>query len=107
MSDLRSPHCGGVPDRPGPPTTLGVVSPGEFVPVIEHSMHAHTMTDWILRAATGQLRSWQNDGMELRLSVNVSVSNLEDPLSVGRVLTIIADEGVRPKAWSWRSRRAP
>lgn len=78
--------------------TLGAVSPGEFVPVIEHSLHANTMTDWVLRTATRQLRSWQDDGMEIRLSVNVSASNLDDASFVDRVLAIIADEGVWPES---------
>jgi EAL domain-containing protein (putative c-di-GMP-specific phosphodiesterase class I)/GGDEF domain-containing protein len=78
--------------------TLGAVSPGEFVPVIEHSLHAHAMTDWVMRAATQQLRSWQAAGIDLQLSVNISAGNLEDPSFVERVLTIISEQNLRQES---------
>ncbi|RZI60543.1 MAG: sensor domain-containing phosphodiesterase [Zymomonas sp.] len=76
--------------------TLGAISPGEFVPVIEPSSHTHAMTDWVIRKAVRQIQDWQAVGIDLQLSVNVSASNLEDPGFVQRVLAVVAEHGLEP-----------
>ncbi len=58
---------------------LGPVSPGEFVPVIEHSPHAQTMTAFVLDLSIAQARRWEEDGHRLVMSVNVSAANLHEP----------------------------
>jgi EAL domain-containing protein (putative c-di-GMP-specific phosphodiesterase class I)/GGDEF domain-containing protein len=58
---------------------LGAVSPAEFIPVVERTSLAGPMTMWVLNAGLSQLSCWRAAGCELRLSINVSASNLEDP----------------------------
>jgi EAL domain-containing protein (putative c-di-GMP-specific phosphodiesterase class I)/GGDEF domain-containing protein len=55
---------------------LGEVSPGEFMPVIEQTSMARPTTAWVVDAALRQLRAWQDAGIVLTLSVNVSAPNL-------------------------------
>jgi EAL domain-containing protein (putative c-di-GMP-specific phosphodiesterase class I)/GAF domain-containing protein len=57
---------------------LGAVSPGEFIPIIEQTALAGPMTRWVLDAALSRLACWRARGIALRLSVNVSASNLQD-----------------------------
>lgn len=56
--------------------TLGEVSPGEFMPMVERTSMARAATAWVLDAATAQLAAWRDTGLALPLSVNVSAANL-------------------------------
>lgn len=55
----------------------GVVPPTQFIPVAEETGLILPMGQWALRAATAQLRKWQDAGLgNLRISVNVSAEQL-------------------------------
>ena len=56
--------------------SLGVVSPGEFMPLVERTAMARAATGWVLDAALAQLAAWCDAGLSLHLSVNVSAANL-------------------------------
>jgi len=56
----------------------GSVSPAEFVPLAERSGVIADLTRWVLRTALGQAARWRDDGLSLRISVNVSMRNLLD-----------------------------
>jgi EAL domain-containing protein (putative c-di-GMP-specific phosphodiesterase class I) len=58
---------------------LGSISPAEFIPVVEQTSLAGPMTMWVLDVGLSQLSQWRAAGIALRLSINVSASNLEDP----------------------------
>ena len=58
---------------------LGVVSPGEFVPLAERTGGARRLTSWVLRAAIHQMGEWRRAGLELELAVNLSASDILDP----------------------------
>ncbi len=65
------------------------------------------MTDWVVQTAARQLASWQANGLDLQLSVNISASNLEDPSFVDRILAIIRITACGRTVWNSRSRKAP
>ena len=56
--------------------SLGSISPGEFIPIVEQTLMAKAMTAWVLEAALKQLAAWRAAGLDLQLSINVSASNL-------------------------------
>lgn len=56
--------------------SLGAISPGEFIPIVEQTSMARAMTAWVLEAALTQLAAWRAAGLDLQLSLNVSASNL-------------------------------
>lgn len=58
--------------------TLGEVSPGEFIPLIETTPMVKPLTLWVLRHAIGQAAAWYRQGKALQISVNVSATNLEE-----------------------------
>ncbi len=58
---------------------LGAISPAEFVPIIEQTSLGGAMTKWVFGAALAQLAAWRTAGIAMRLSINVSASNLEHP----------------------------
>jgi len=75
---------------------LGAVSPGEFMPIVEQTSLAGPATMWVLDAALSQLARWRAAGMALRLSINISASNLEDPQFALQVHLRILKHHVRP-----------
>jgi len=58
---------------------FGNVSPGEFIPLVEQTSLARPTTAWVLDTSLKQLSQWMGSMTELRLSVNVSASNLTEP----------------------------
>ncbi|RUR36498.1 putative bifunctional diguanylate cyclase/phosphodiesterase [Vreelandella populi] len=58
--------------------TLGEISPGEFIPLIENTPMAKPLTQWVLRHAIRQAAAWHREGKTLQISVNVSATNLEE-----------------------------
>lgn len=57
---------------------LGMLSPGEFIPLIELTDMIMPVTWWVVETAIKQLREWCQQGWNYRLSVNVSTRNLAD-----------------------------
>ena len=69
---------------------LGMLSPGEFIPVAEESGLIVGLGEWVLREACGQLKRWQSQGLPpLRVAVNLSPRQFLDrdlSATIGRVL---------------------
>jgi EAL domain-containing protein (putative c-di-GMP-specific phosphodiesterase class I) len=51
----------------------------EFVPLAERAGLTKPLTVWVLREALRQLRAWRDGGMEMSVSVNLSMRTLHDP----------------------------
>ena len=76
----------------------GVISPGEFIPVIEGTSLARATTEWVLAAAMRQMAAWRHDGVALQVAVNVSAVNLEEPDFCDRVLQLLRRHGLPPSS---------
>lgn len=57
--------------------TLGAISPSVFVPLAEQAGLMRTLTDWVIDHGLAQLAAWLRDGLDLRLSLNVSSIDLD------------------------------
>jgi len=57
----------------------GPVSPNEFIPIAESSGLIKPLTDWVLETAASQWLEWQEQDLNLKISVNLSMINLVDP----------------------------
>ena len=55
----------------------GVINPAEFIPIAEESGMIQALGARVLRDACRQLMAWQRQNMVLRLSVNLSVQQLQ------------------------------
>jgi diguanylate cyclase (GGDEF)-like protein len=76
----------------------GVVGPDRFIPLAEESGMIIALGDWVLRTACAQNRAWQEAGLApLRISVNVSPRQFEDPQLVERVRRALDDHGLAPE----------
>jgi diguanylate cyclase len=57
----------------------GLVSPQAFLPTAEREGLMHELTAWVLREALLQASVWRQDGLTLKMSVNIAASDLRDP----------------------------
>jgi len=58
---------------------LGPVAPDQFIPLAEQTGLIKPLTLWVLDAALRQCRVWREEGLEVRVAVNLSARNLQDP----------------------------
>jgi len=80
--------------RPGE----GLVSPGEFIPVAEHTGLITDITDFALRAAGTQAQAWEAAGLTpMRCAINVSAADFIALDLVARVDAALAETGVDPE----------
>jgi diguanylate cyclase (GGDEF)-like protein len=78
--------------------TRGLLAPSAFIELAEETGAIVGIGAWVLEAAAGQLRSWQSRyGLpEIKLSVNVSVCELDDPGFAGEVADVLRRTGLDP-----------
>ena len=58
--------------------TRGPLAPGDFIPLAEHTGLIRPLTLEVLRRAARQWREWHNNGIDVTVAVNLSVTNLLD-----------------------------
>lgn len=76
----------------------GLVPPGNFIPAAEHSGLIVPIGEWVLREACRQYRLWKNKGFGfLRMSVNISVTQLLHPGFVGQVRKALKEADMDPR----------
>jgi len=73
---------------------LGDVAPGEFIPVAEESGFIVALGDWVLREAVRQAAAWQQQGLDLTVSVNVSAMQFQRVDFIERVAAVLATAGL-------------
>ncbi|PHR66351.1 MAG: hypothetical protein COA51_01585 [Idiomarina sp.] len=56
---------------------LGVVRPDEFIPLAEQTGEIQRLTRWVCGAALDQLQLWHEQGLQLRLAINLSALDLQ------------------------------
>lgn len=70
--------------------TRGLLPPGMFIPAAERTALIRPLTAWVLNAALAECKRWQEDGLTLKLAVNVSARNLLDATFGDDVLGLLA-----------------
>jgi len=75
----------------------GPVSPGEFIPVAEETGLIHQLGAWALNHATKRVMEWHRRDIPLRLSVNVSVQQLQHDNWLHIVERALAESGLPPR----------
>lgn len=73
---------------------LGMISPGEFIPLAERSGSMSALTRWVIQSTIRQLALWQREGREVKVSLNVSAVDLADSQLPERVVRWLDDAGV-------------
>ena len=75
---------------------LGPILPEEFIPLVERTGLIQPFTDWVLRSAIEQLAAWQAKGLDVSVSVNLSMRNLLDADLPARVRSLLFLHRVDP-----------
>ncbi|MDB5817236.1 MAG: hypothetical protein JWQ11_876, partial [Rhizobacter sp.] len=68
----------------------GLIQPAQFLPLIEHTGLSERVGDWVLRQGIGQLAEWQQAGLDISVSVNVSARHLQDPGFAHRLASLLS-----------------
>ena len=74
--------------------TLGIVSPDQFLSKIEQSELMSHMTFIIIRKALRDWVKWKKQGLDLKLSINISPFTLQDPEFVEQLLAVMNEFGM-------------
>jgi len=68
--------------------------PGEFIHVAEDSGIIIPLGEWVLRTACGQLKQWTSSGLDLKMAVNLSTRQFQDPQLMEKVMAIVRETAV-------------
>ena len=69
--------------------TRGLVPPLDFLPVIENHTISLDIGEWVIDMALSQMSYWQNEGVNLPISVNISAYQLQQTNFVERLTALL------------------
>lgn len=76
----------------------GLISPAEFIPIAEDTGLILSIGEWVIRTACQQAKRWQDQGFPpLRVSVNLSARQFQQPNLVLKVADILSETGLDPR----------
>jgi EAL domain-containing protein (putative c-di-GMP-specific phosphodiesterase class I)/FixJ family two-component response regulator len=75
----------------------GLVYPGDFIEAMEANGLLATLTWRVLRSAVDNCRIWREAGLDINVSVNITVSALEDVSFAERLVALVAEAGLSPR----------
>lgn len=73
---------------------LGLLTPAEFLPLIEQDELIVTLGKWTMNEALRQIAEWQRQGIDLVVSVNVSSRQLHQRQLADELRKLVAEHGV-------------
>jgi diguanylate cyclase (GGDEF)-like protein/PAS domain S-box-containing protein len=68
----------------------GLLAPALFLPMIEDHPLSIELGEWVIQTALKQMELWQNQGLDIHVSVNVSARQLQEDNFVNRLQEILA-----------------
>lgn len=76
----------------------GLVSPAEFIPVLEETGMIISVGEWVLETACRDHKEWESlSSLPLLMSVNLSSKQFEDPSLGNKILNILSTNNYDPK----------
>ncbi len=76
----------------------GLISPVEFIPVLEETGMIVPVGEWVLEQACRDLQAWQQlSSLPLMMAVNLSGKQFEDPSLAEKICAIVKHVGTDPK----------
>jgi diguanylate cyclase (GGDEF)-like protein len=74
----------------------GMVSPGVFIPIAERFGLINALGHWVLQEACRQMARWREEGLTMRVAVNLSVHQLRQADLAQRVEQLLAEHRLDP-----------
>ncbi len=75
----------------------GLISPDEFISMAERTRMISQVTPWVLKQAFHNVSAWRKQGIDLKVSVNLSAKDLHDPELPDHITGIAASTGIKPE----------
>jgi diguanylate cyclase len=75
----------------------GFISPDEFIPMAERTRMIKQLTQWVLKRAFRDCAAWHAQGIDIKISVNLSTRDLHDPDLPELIAGIAASAGIKPE----------
>ena len=75
----------------------GMVSPAVFIPIAERFGLINTLGEWLIEEACRQVRAWRDQGLRMRVAINLSVHQLRQPHLADRIAQALEKHQVNPK----------
>jgi len=71
----------------------GLVAPSQFLPLVEHTVLGVSLGRWVLAEGIAQLAAWLREGLDIKLSINVSARQLQEPSFVDELAALLGRHG--------------
>ena len=75
----------------------GLVSPGVFIPIAERYGLIVALGNWLIDEACRQARVWRDQGLRMRVAINLSVYQLRQPDLADRIAGALQRHQINPK----------
>ncbi len=76
---------------------LGMIPPDKFIPIAEETGLIVPIGEWVLKTACQQNKTWQDKGLPpLRIGVNLSPRQFQEPELVSQIVKILNETGLDP-----------
>ncbi|NJO15284.1 MAG: EAL domain-containing protein [Thioploca sp.] len=72
------------------------ISPAEFIPIAEEMGLIVPLGEWVLRTACTQTKIWQDEGLPLRVAVNLSAQQFRQQNLLEKIMKILSETGLSP-----------
>ncbi len=74
----------------------GIVSPGVFIPIAERFGLINSLGNWVIDEACRQMQAWADDGVRMRVAINLSVHQLREVDLVDRIGAALERHQIEP-----------
>ncbi|MGE5545372.1 MAG: putative bifunctional diguanylate cyclase/phosphodiesterase [Solirubrobacterales bacterium] len=76
---------------------IGMISPGDFIPLAEETGLIVPIGHWVLEHVCGQIKEWQDEGLlPVQVAVNISAHQFRQPDLIDRVVAAMTNHGIDP-----------
>ena len=75
----------------------GMISPTVFIPIAERFGLIDALGTWVLNTACAQVRAWREEGLRMRVAINLSVHQLRDPGLPQRIDAALKRHQINPQ----------
>ncbi len=81
--------------------TKGFISPIEFIDIIEKGYMTKEFGEWVIRKASKQQKDWLKKGVDINVSVNLSVKHIMMPTFYKDMLNLVSELDIDLKHFSF------
>ncbi len=81
--------------------TLGFVPPDDFIPVAEKAGLIELVTRWVVNRAIRDMSRWKEDGVELKVAINLSVHDIANESLMSDIYDALQEANLSPEVFEF------